>query len=115
MLNKKAVKENKVVVLKEARQEEAFVYVCGPVSGKRYRFYYKRLFKFVAKYVVVGAVAVTTAYLIAYLMLNAFLNAWDVEYKERMDRLEEYQRETNQFKQPDVIFSEEYMQSLSKK
>jgi hypothetical protein len=107
MLNKKAeVKGLKVVATKEVREVKDFVYVCSPVSGKRYRFYYKSFAKFVVKGAVVAAVAVTAA----SLFLNAFLNAWDAEYEERMERQEQYLQEVeeNQFQQPDSISSDAF-------
>ena len=108
MLNIKAQeKGNKVVSInKVARKEESFLYVCSPVSGKRYRFMYKRFIKSITKYAVIGAVGVTAA----YFMLNAALHAWDAEYEQRMDRLEEYKQniEANKFEQPESMSSDAY-------
>lgn len=96
MVNRRLSKVMKVKEVKEMSNER-FIYVCSPRSGKRYRFYYGRIFKSLAKVAVVGA----GLFVGAYLFMAAFLNAWDAEYEQRMQRQEEYFQHIEENK-PDV-------------
>ncbi|MCY7866082.1 hypothetical protein P8918_13675 [Bacillus spizizenii] len=103
--NAKEVKAKNVVEM-ETSKGESFLYVCAPITGKRYRFYYKRLLKFIAKWS-----AISTGLVVGgYLMINTLFNAWDSEYENRMQQQEEHLQsiEENKFEHAEPISNDEF-------